>query len=73
MRGADGGVGAVDERGEQSLIDTYGATDPAKFFAVIMEAFFEQPKALRTQHPQLYAELKKFFLRDPAARLHSHS
>lgn len=57
------------ERGEASVIDQYGATDPAEFFAVITEAFFERPKALQGKHPQLYAELKRFFRQDPAARL----
>jgi Mlc titration factor MtfA (ptsG expression regulator) len=57
------------ERGETTLLDQYGATDPAEFFAVITEAFFERPEALRRKHPELYAELQKFFRQDPAARL----
>ena len=61
------------ERGEQSVIDTYGATDPAEFFAVVTEAFFEQPDALRARHPQLYAELQKFYRQDPASRRSRHS
>jgi Mlc titration factor MtfA (ptsG expression regulator) len=36
-----------------TLLDTYGATDPAEFFAVSVEAFFEQPHALRAHHPKL--------------------
>ena len=50
-----------------TLLDTYGATNPAEFFAVCTEAFFERPKALRSRHPALYAELRKFFRQDPAA------
>jgi len=57
------------ERGHQTLIDQYGATDPAEFFAVITEAFFEAPKALQEKHPELYEELRKFFHQDPLARL----
>jgi Mlc titration factor MtfA (ptsG expression regulator) len=57
------------ERGQETLIDQYGATDPAEFFAVITEAFFERPKALKEKHPELYDELKKFFRQDPLARL----
>ena len=57
------------ERGQATLIDQYGATDPAEFFAVITEAFFERPKALKQKHPELYDELKKFFRQDPLARL----
>ena len=56
------------ERGETSLLDQYGATDPAEFFAVVTEAFFEQPKPLKARHPQLYAELQKFYRQDPAGR-----
>ena len=50
-----------------TLLDTYGATSPAEFFAVCTEAFFERPKALRSRHPALYAELRRFFRQDPAA------
>ena len=55
------------ERGERSVLDQYGATDPAEFFAVATEAFFERPIALRTEHPELYGELRRFFRQDPAA------
>jgi Mlc titration factor MtfA (ptsG expression regulator) len=47
------------------LLDTYGATNPVEFFAVSVEAFFEQPRALCTRHPKLYAELQKYFQQDP--------
>ncbi|HZS19105.1 MAG TPA: M90 family metallopeptidase [Candidatus Udaeobacter sp.] len=57
---------AADETGIPTLLDTYGATDPVEFFAVSVEAFFEQPRALRARHPQLYAELQKYFQQDPA-------
>ena len=62
-------LGEAAERGQETLIDQYGATDPAEFFAVITEAFFESPKALHEEHPELYAELEKFFHQDPLARL----
>jgi Mlc titration factor MtfA (ptsG expression regulator) len=57
------------EAGEQSLLDDYGATDPAEFFAVLAEVFFEQPQALREENPVLYDELGRFFRVDPAAWL----
>jgi MtfA peptidase len=57
------------EAGEQSLLDDYGATDPAEFFAVLAEVFFEQPQALREENPLLYDELGRFFRVDPAAWL----
>ena len=56
---------AADESGIPTLLNTYGATDPAEFFAVSVEAFFEQPHALRAHHPKLYAELRKYFQQDP--------
>src|SRR6266498_310381 len=56
---------AADESGIPTLLDTYGATDPVEFFAVSVEAFFEQPRALQARHPQLYAELQNYFQQDP--------
>ena len=56
---------AADASGIPTLLDTYGATDPAEFFAVSVEAFFEQPRALRARHPKLYAELRTYFQQDP--------
>ena len=44
-------------RGELGLIDPYGATDPAEFFAVLSELFFERPLELAAAHPALYGEL----------------
>jgi Mlc titration factor MtfA (ptsG expression regulator) len=56
------------ERGRPSVLDEYGATDRAEFFAVATEAFFERPHALRERHPALYEELRRFFGQDPAER-----
>jgi MtfA peptidase len=56
---------AADESGIPTLLDTYGATDPVEFFAVAVEAFFEQPRALRAHHPKLYAEFRTYFQQDP--------
>ena len=56
---------AADESGIATLLDTYGATNPVEFFAVSVEAFFEQPRALRAHHPKLYAELRTYFQQDP--------
>ncbi len=49
----------------KSLLDKYGATNPAEFFAVITEHFFEQPKKMLKKHPELYQELKKYYQVDP--------
>jgi len=52
-------------RREDTLFDDYGATDPAEFFAVISEVFFEQPQRMATEHPALYQELRAFYQLDP--------
>jgi len=49
------------------VLDEYGATDPAEFFAVATESFFETPRELRQAYPRLYEELKRFYQQDPAA------
>ncbi|MCH2169774.1 zinc-dependent peptidase [Myxococcota bacterium] len=51
----------------KTLIDAYGATNPAEFFAVITECYFEKPVQLRKRHPELYEQLCGFYQRDPAA------
>lgn len=56
---------AADQTGIPTLLDTYGASNPAEFFAVATEAFFERPRALRHQHPRLFAEFQRFFRQDP--------
>lgn len=56
---------AVD-RGEDTLIDPYGAEDPAEFLAVSAEAFLELPRELRAAHPALYAALRELLALDPA-------
>jgi Mlc titration factor MtfA (ptsG expression regulator) len=48
-----------------TLIDGYGASDPAEFFAVVTEVFFEQPKELAAQEPAVYAELAKLYRLNP--------
>jgi Mlc titration factor MtfA (ptsG expression regulator) len=53
--------------GEPGLIDPYGATEPAEFFAVASEVFFERPAELAAQHPALYAELSRYYRVHPAA------
>jgi len=51
--------------GRPSLFNYYGATNPAEFFAVVTEVFFEQPEALNLEHPALYRELSHFYQLDP--------
>src|SRR5205814_4939035 len=64
---------AADETGIPTLLDTYGATNPAEFFAVSTEAFFERPYALRARHPKLYAELQSYFRQDPVEYSAEHT
>lgn len=45
----------------KSDINPYGTTNPAEFFSVVSEYFFERPKLLKKKHPQLYAELTEVF------------
>jgi Mlc titration factor MtfA (ptsG expression regulator) len=58
-------IDAVD-RGEETLIDPYGAEDSAEFFCVATETLLEAPRELEQRHPQLYAQLSRFYGLDPA-------
>lgn len=58
---------AAEEAGSPTVLDPYGATNAAEFFAVATETFFERPCDLRSWHPQLYAELQRFYRQDPAS------
>jgi Mlc titration factor MtfA (ptsG expression regulator) len=53
-------------RNRQTLLNKYGASNPAEFFAVVTESFFERPRELRKVHPELYNELSDFYQQDPA-------
>jgi Mlc titration factor MtfA (ptsG expression regulator) len=55
-------------RHRNSLLDPYGATSEAEFFAVATECFFDRPLDLRHEHQDLYALLRDYFNQDPAAR-----
>lgn len=47
------------------LLDEYGVTSPAEFFAVLTETFFEKPNQLNAQHHDLYELLKNYYGLDP--------
>lgn len=51
--------------GEPTLLDPYGASAPAEFFAVVSEVFFEQPALMAQQHPALYRELAGYYRINP--------
>lgn len=50
-------------------IDPYGAENPAEFFAVISEAFFETPDLVKEDYPAAYEQLRLFYRQDPLARI----
>ncbi|MCK5578602.1 MAG: zinc-dependent peptidase [Planctomycetes bacterium] len=52
-------------RGKKSVMNKYGATNPAEFFAVATETFFEKPRQLNKKHPELYETLQKFYEVNP--------
>ncbi|MGD0410561.1 MAG: M90 family metallopeptidase [Verrucomicrobiota bacterium] len=54
------------QMGEEADLDVYGATNPAEFFAVATESFFERPQEMQEKHPELYEQLKGFYRQDPA-------
>jgi len=57
------------DRNRKTVIDKYGATNPAEFFAVITETFFEKPRQMKAKHPELYEQLVEFYKQDPLERL----
>jgi Mlc titration factor MtfA (ptsG expression regulator) len=61
-------LAAASVRGEATLLDDYGATNPAEFFAVATECFFTRPLDLSHRHPNLYQLLKEAYRQDPAGR-----
>lgn len=48
------------------VLDEYGGTNPAEFFAVATEAFFEKSRQMQKKHPQLYEQLAAYYRQDPA-------
>ena len=51
--------------GLPTLLSYYGATNPAEFFAVASEVFFEQARRMAVEHPELYRELSRFYRVNP--------
>jgi hypothetical protein len=54
--------------GRRTLLDWYGTTNEAEFFAVATECFFEQSVEMRELHPGLYSVLHAYYKQDPASR-----
>ena len=53
-------------RRKNKVIDDYGLTSPAEFFAVATESFFEKGAAMSKRLPDLYEQLQRFYAVDPA-------
>ncbi|MCP4987390.1 MAG: zinc-dependent peptidase [Colwellia sp.] len=51
--------------GETSIFAYYGATEPAEFFAVVSEVFFEKSELFYQKHPALYRQLTDYYKVDP--------
>lgn len=56
------------DRGKKSFLSDYAVTNEAEYFAVATEAFFEKPKALARELPDVYSQLRDFYKLDLAAR-----
>ena len=53
------------ENGKKTVMDSYGTTNPAEFFAVATETFFEKPHQLNQKHQALYELLQRYYRLDP--------
>jgi Mlc titration factor MtfA (ptsG expression regulator) len=49
----------------KTVMNKYGATNPAEFFAVASESFFEKSAQLKKRHPELYEELESYYSVNP--------
>lgn len=56
----------ASRQGRATLLNQYGASNRAEFFAVATECFFERPGELEERHPGLYTILHDFYRQDPA-------
>ncbi|HEV3439621.1 MAG TPA: M90 family metallopeptidase [Gemmata sp.] len=55
----------ASDQGKATVLDQYGATNPAEFFAVATECFFEKPLQLQHSHPQMYDVLRDYYFQNP--------
>jgi len=53
----------------ESVLRSYAATNPAEFFAVATEVFFNRPELLVQHEHELYAALRAFYLQDTMRRV----
>ena len=53
-------------QGRNTVINSYGGTNPAEFFAVVTETFFEKPHQLLSHHASVYQQMQMYYKLDPA-------
>jgi Mlc titration factor MtfA (ptsG expression regulator) len=53
------------ERSQDTWLDPYAAEHPSEFFAVLSEAFFEEPAETKRRYPDVYDQLKLFYRQEP--------
>lgn len=56
------------DAGAETAIDPYAAENPAEFFAVLTEYFFELPAVLHDAYPKVYGQMRRYYRQDPLAR-----
>jgi len=54
--------------GRSKVLRSYAGVNPAEFFAVATEVFFDTPRQLAHHEPALYDELAGWYRQDPASR-----
>jgi Mlc titration factor MtfA (ptsG expression regulator) len=57
----------AERKGRRTVLDPYGANDPAEFFAVATELFFDAPRRMQANYAELYQLFRDYFRQDPAA------
>lgn len=60
---------AMQESPHDDVLNAYGATNEAEFFAVATETFFEKPNAMKSRAPELYDALVGFYRVKPRGRV----
>ncbi|MBN1364573.1 MAG: zinc-dependent peptidase [Syntrophaceae bacterium] len=61
------------ENGKETFLNAYGATNEAEFFAVATEQFFDQPRQMIKNAPDLYRVLKEYYRQDPISRVRQNN
>jgi len=57
------------ETGKKSFLSAYAATSAAEFFAVATEQFFDRPRLMIAQTPDLYRVLQEYYRQNPSERV----